>query len=707
MTKAVLQEQHLSTFDNPIQDTLDCITRKNTKEEATLCYPTKYISTEAAAVAKLLSYHIGRKTSSRFVYRTFFSNSHLEAVIGTIKIMRHNFYLDNQTASGTIAIYDPEKSFQSFFNPLDSSGTKEFIPDLLFYSNPYEMENEIQNNPNIFGFIFCIQDASEVEILDILIRRAKEKKIYTGVSEGYVADWHVESPTLSLKLSPDVYIFGENTVRRQIPFGGFSMTREFYKPWNTIDTCLAHSSSFSGNTLSLSLFLFFGEKYKIEGCKINFHSDRYRFNTYRTYVNPTIGLIFEKLSLSPKILSARGSKIHFSKIGATTDGVGGSGCSLRGHNPKDIPDLIDKYDPASDYFNKLESLLTSLSSIPNFFQATSGSSAVDIALILTLLALGKPKTLITFTENYSGKTLGALNFTRFTEFQKYFTPLYHDVVEINPFTEEGVSQLEFLFENRDIGLIWFEIMQGESLKMIPETVLKLIMDYRRKKHFFIGVDEILTGMFRTGSFLLYQQTKLIPDIVCIGKGMSDMTIPTAGVLVTEELIKSAKTTNSDLVTKLKNYYKNQLAACITYNAIQSALANDVNKHVQKAEEIFKSTMSPWVKKSWLVSEIRGKGLLLYQKLDHKRFPISLFGEYACEFIISAYCLQKSKLIFLNSRITPALNISHKSIEDLAVSIQKNLDKLTPAKLTFLSFLNIMRVYFAFYKQKILQRVFHK
>lgn len=648
------------------------IREKILNKEATYFMPTKYISYEAVKLAKFFSDHISSLADKNKVYRTFFASSHVEALYGTIKIIRHNSYRYGK--KGLVLVINCSESVQHFFNPLQLGLKEQLIPDVVFTDNINYLVNE--NKQNISGVILCIDEATDIAEINKIMRISKEIGALFALDEARLLNWHQKHlQKNSLHCVPDIYIAGENLTNHEIPYGSFSMQAKIYKPWNNIRHCLNHSSSNSGNTLTLSAILSLLNKYGlISQEQLVKKGMDWRIKGYAKYVNPIISLLFDVTKLSPEIVSAyQNTLICFKgkKEYKIIDAVGGSGCSLRGHNSQDILyEVLDKHDSSVNYWQELAKKLCELSNLAHAFPSVSGSTAVDQAIIIALLASPKKRKIITFSYNYAGKSLIALNLTRYQTYQQPFAPLYDSIIEVDPFSKESSSYFVKSCADGDVALVWFEVMQGNDLREIPQELINTILKCREKFGFFIGVDEILTGMYRTGTFLYAHQRNIPYDIVTIGKGLTDMTFPQGAVLVSANVYQKALSQNKQLVESLSAYYRNQLGSHIALHALSKVEQEQISKRVHRNGDMLKERLSHIAKSTGFISEIRGHGMILYLTLNPEMLAIKVFGVEITEFLLSSYYLEHGNILLLNSRMTPSLYLSNIEITNLCNAIEK-------------------------------------
>lgn len=191
------------------------------------------------------------------------------------------------------------------------------------------------------------------------------------------------------------------------------------------------------------------------------------------------------------------------------------------------------------------------------FYSDNGSSAVEVALKLVYQAqegskAGK-KAFLAFQGAYHGDTVGAMSVGASTDFFHSFVPLLFDVVFAEGFSihpsphcpegegllHERLQSLEQLLSQKShllAGVIMEPLvhMVGGLTIQSPlwvEGVVKLC----RAHGLPVIFDEVFTGFGRTGTSFAFQQTGVVPDVLCLGKVLSGGTLPLGATLVSPAL----------------------------------------------------------------------------------------------------------------------------------------------------------------------------
>lgn len=242
------------------------------------------------------------------------------------------------------------------------------------------------------------------------------------------------------------------------------------------------------------------------------------------------------------------------------------------------------------------------------YWSNSGAEAVEAALKFAVLATGKNK-FIAFSHAYHGKTLGALSATDGDKYRKAFFPLLWDFVHIK---YDDIQALENAIDEKTAGVI-IEPIQGEGGLIPPSKgYLKKIQELCKKHNTLLILDEIQSGTGRTGYFLASHGEKVGADIVCLGKGLAG-GIPVGATIFTQAVANKIQ----------KNIHTSTFGgnplACAGVIATLTQLNQLTLNNIQKSGTYFMNQLQKV--KSHLISEVRGKGLMIGVEMKDKRNEI--------------------------------------------------------------------------------------
>ena len=187
----------------------------------------------------------------------------------------------------------------------------------------------------------------------------------------------------------------------------------------------------------------------------------------------------------------------------------------------------------------LAKMLCELSFADKVFFANSGAEAVEAALKFArkyaLETYGDGKTkIVAFEGGFHGRTYGALSVTAKEKYQAPFKPLLPDIV-IAPFNDPAAA--EKLIDSSTCAVI-VEPIQGEGGVHIAESAFMQALRELCDQHgALLIVDEIQTGVGRTGKLWAYQHYGITPDIMTLAKALGG-GLPIGAALLTDTVAET-------------------------------------------------------------------------------------------------------------------------------------------------------------------------
>lgn len=268
------------------------------------------------------------------------------------------------------------------------------------------------------------------------------------------------------------------------------------------------------------------------------------------------------------------------------------------------------HKPACDLVKKLQNFIHT--NLCKYFFSDNGSTAIEIALKMTYQFWQNKgdnnRTLfITMEGNYHGDTVGTMSLGKSTDFYTPFERLLFKVknipypetwmndVNINVKEENALKFAKDLLEkeHKNISAFFLEsLIQGASgMRIIrPEFVnkiCKLFQDYQIPVIF----DEVMTGFGRTGTMFSYEQTNIIPDILCLSKALTGGALPLALTITTEKIYNEFYSENAEKTfLHGHSYTANPLACVAGLTSLELFEENNVLNKIAKINQIHKEEL---------------------------------------------------------------------------------------------------------------------
>ena len=242
--------------------------------------------------------------------------------------------------------------------------------------------------------------------------------------------------------------------------------------------------------------------------------------------------------------------------------------------------------------------LTEDSHLSHVFFCNSGAEANEAAYKLVRKWTGKTEV-VTFKQSFHGRTFAMMGATG----QEKIKAGYGEMV--NGFKHLPFNEMESLSAiTEQTAAVWLEIIQGEGGVVVADDAwLEALMKKAQQYDVKIIVDEVQTGIGRTGSRFAFEQTPLVPDIITLAKGLGS-GLAVGALLATEEAAE-VFTPGSHGST----FGGNPLAMTAAEATLDLLLNDTVMADVQGKGEYLRQQLENKLPKS-IVSSIRGRGLMI-------------------------------------------------------------------------------------------------
>ena len=260
----------------------------------------------------------------------------------------------------------------------------------------------------------------------------------------------------------------------------------------------------------------------------------------------------------------------------------------------------------------LANKLTEKSGMDNVFFCNSGAEANEAAIKLAR-KYGHEKgienpAIIVMEKSFHGRTLATLSATGNSKVQYGFTPLVEGFVRV-PYNNIKAVEIA-LAQNKNIVAILVEPIQGEGGINIPAPIY--INDLRKLCDQFdllLMLDEIQTGIGRTGKFLAFQHNDIIPDVCTLAKALGN-GVPIGACL--------ARGKAAELLTSGSHgstFGGNPLACSAALAVLATLDEQNLIKSATQKGELIRLGLGEHLKNNNHVVDIRNKGLMIGIELD--------------------------------------------------------------------------------------------
>lgn len=205
-------------------------------------------------------------------------------------------------------------------------------------------------------------------------------------------------------------------------------------------------------------------------------------------------------------------------------------------------------------------------------------------------------------KNFHGRTTTIISASSDLSARKGFGPFMPGFELID---YDDVDALTKALANPHVCGLWIEPIQGEAGVYVPRTgYLNSAATLCKQNNVLLMMDEIQTGIARTGRMLASDHEDVHPDILILGKALSGGVLPVSVVLADDEIMLVIKPGEHG-----STFGGNPLAAAVVVEALHVVKEEHLAENADRLGMIFRDRMNMLREKSSLISLVRGKGLL--------------------------------------------------------------------------------------------------
>ncbi len=371
--------------------------------------------------------------------------------------------------------------------------------------------------------------------------------------------------------------------------------------------------------------------------------------------------------LDVELVSGEGTRVKDADGKTYLDFIAGIAVCNLGHTTeavkKAVKDQLDKLWHVSNLFQlsvqeQAAGLLAKASGLDAVFFCNSGAEANEAAIKLAKKHTGKTK-ILTFKQSFHGRTFATMSATGQEKIHSGFGPLL-PAFEYLPYND--VEALRDVGGD-DIAGIMVEVIQGEGgVHPGTEKFLKEVENKCRELGALLIIDEVQTGIGRTGTPFAFQHYRLQPDIVTAAKGLGS-GFPVGAMIGREELVSTFSPG-----THGSTFGGNPLAMAAVKATLETIIDESFLKEVKEKSEAFINSLKHKLESLALVKEVRGEGFMIgIQLAEEAKGPIGR--------------LRENGLLTLPAgpdviRLLPPLNVTEEELQEALAILEHCLSQQT-------------------------------
>ncbi len=338
---------------------------------------------------------------------------------------------------------------------------------------------------------------------------------------------------------------------------------------------------------------------------------------YSGYVNPGLSKMLAVLGFDRDFVRAEGVFVYDGEGAEYLDFLGGYGSLPLGHNPPEVLEAIEMVRERPGFLQASTSplqaalahdlALVTPGALQRSFFSNSGAEAVEAALKLARASTGK-QGFVHCTGAFHGKTFGALSVSGREKYKRPFMPLLSGAREI-PFGD--LDALETELRKGDCAAFIVEPVQGEAGVIVPPPgFLKGARGLTRRYGALLILDEVQTGLGRTGLMFACQHEDVVPDVLCLAKALGGGVMPIGATITTEEVWDRAYGGFAKALLHTSTFGGGSRACAAALAAIQAIVERDLPRRAGEMGAYLLEGLKRLKEKHPLIRDVRGKGLLI-------------------------------------------------------------------------------------------------
>ena len=292
------------------------------------------------------------------------------------------------------------------------------------------------------------------------------------------------------------------------------------------------------------------------------------------------------------------------------------------------------------------------------YLTNSGTEAIEAALKLAKRATGRSR-IISALNSYHGSTHGSMSVSGFEQRKRAYRPLLPNIDFIKFNCENDISKID-----RSTSCVILETIQGGAGFIEPkQNFLKKISKKCKEVGALLILDELQTGLGRTGKMFAFEHYDISPDILVLGKSLGG-GFPIGAMISDISLMNKLK--SKPILGHITTFGGHPVISQAGLTTLKIILRDKLFEKAKISELKFRQRL-----KHPAIIEIRGKGLMLALILKSNELAKKLVIKSLEKGLILFWLLYESTAV----RITPPLNITDKEIKMSSDIILKTLDEI--------------------------------
>src|SRR4029079_11733057 len=240
------------------------------------------------------------------------------------------------------------------------------------------------------------------------------------------------------------------------------------------------------------------------------------------------------------------------------------------------------------------------------FFTNSGAEAVETVLKFVRCATGRGRVL--FADHaFHGLTTGALALKGGREFRDRFGELLPGCSSV-PFGDLDALAREL--RAGDVAAFVVEPIQGKGVFVAPEGYLAAAAEMCHQRGALLAIDEVQTGLGRTGTFFAFEQPNVEPDLVTVANALSGGYVPVGAVIAKSAVVEAVFDKMDRAVVHSSTFGQNVLAMTAGLATLHTIDSESIVQRAATTGEALITGLQAVAQRHEVVHEVRGRGLMI-------------------------------------------------------------------------------------------------
>ena len=339
---------------------------------------------------------------------------------------------------------------------------------------------------------------------------------------------------------------------------------------------------------------------------------------YVDHVNPQWVRLLNLFQLETEYGLCSGAELHTARGEVILDFLSGYCVHNVGHNHPDViralhaeldrcgPAMLQSHVP--DLAGELSERLCGLAGgkLEKAFFASSGSEGVEAAIKFSRATTGR-EGLLYCDGAFHGLTCGALSLMNEPFWRGKFGPMLANTAAV-PFGD--LEALHEKLKSRNYAAFFVEPVQSEAGIVVPSSdYLREAKELCSRYGTLLVLDEVQTGMFRTGTYLAAHQFRVEPDMVVLAKALSGGLVPVSAVLMTNRIYQSVYDSLKRSTIHTSTFGENGLSMRAGLATLDVLQKENLGPRAIETGELIRNRLREELRDYDMVAEVRGLGML--------------------------------------------------------------------------------------------------